>query len=797
MKINEQWLREWVNPPITLQHLADQLTMAGLEVDDIAPVSGKFTHVVIGHVQSAIPHPNSDRLKCCKVDVGQDQILDIVCGGVNVRDGLKVAVALVGAELPGDIQIKSTEIRGQKSEGMICSAKELGLNEEAETKKGIMELAQDATIGMDFHDYLSLPDHVITIELTANRGDCLSVVGIAREVALMNHMSIRGPAMEPIPAKIEDIFPVNVTAESQAPHYVGRVIRNINSQATTPVWMTERLVRCGQRSIHPVVDVCNYVMLELGQPMHGFDLNKLDQEIQVRFAKTGEKIVLIDGSEVTLDNHTLVIADQSKPQAIAGIMGAASSAVSESTQDIFLESAYFDPITVRFGVRHQGIHSDSSYRFERGVDYQLQKTAIERATALLLEIVGGEPGPVIEKLHAKSLPILSPIKLRRGRIQRLLGIVLNDPLIEEILKGLGMTIQRIPEGWLVSAPTYRFDVMIEEDLIEELARVYGYHHIPEQSLYSQVALPDLVSTRLPTPQIAKLLADRDYSEVIAYSFVDENLQKLFDAENRAGIALSNPITRDMSVMRSSLWPGLIQALRYNLNRQNYRVRLFETGLSFQVSAAEEWLQIPKLALLASGDASSEQWAQTQRPLDFYDIKADVMALLSFTINPQDFQWRTSTHPALHPGQSADIYLMDQKIGHVGVLHPKIAQELDISQTTMLAELNITVLEARRWPKFQPLSKFPSMRRDLALVIDQQLAVEAVRQQIIQTAGDLLKEIVIFDVYQGKGIEDGKKSIALGLTFQDSSRTLIDEEINSIVHSVVSVLQQAFNAKLRT
>lgn len=795
MKVNERWLREWIDPPKTTHEIADQLTMAGLEVDSVTPLAREFSGVVIGLVESVTPHPNAERLRCCKVNVGQKELLDIVCGATNVRPNLHVPVAMVGATLPGNIQIKPVTLRGETSHGMICSAKELGIATIFEPHKGIMELPADAPIGKDFGDYWQLPDNILDIELTPNRGDCLCLKGIAREVALINAQSLNEVEISSVPPSTQSLFPVRVSAPSACPRYVGRVIEQVNSKALTPVWMQERLTRCGVRCIHPVVDVCNYVMLELGQPMHAFDLNTLEKEIQVRYAKSGEKIVLIDGSEITLQEKTLVIADSSKPQAIAGIMGGSDSAVSESTINIFLESAYFDSVEIRSGVARYGIQSDSAYRYERGVDYQLQTVAIERATALLLAIVGGKAGPIIERVEESKLPQPAQIILRKHRIKQVLGMTFEDAEIEGILVGLGMHVNSIAEGWECTAPGYRFDLAIEDDLIEELARVNGYEKIPTQRLCSELIAQPIPESQLERSRIIQTLVDRGYHEVISYSFVDEKLQRLLNPGD-SPITLSNPITNDMSVMRTNLWSGLMSILLYNLNRQVSRLRIFETGLSFQESQSGDWVQTPRLAILTVGDAHPEHWGIAKRAMDFFDLKGDIETLLELTDRSHEFRWLKGSHPVLHPGRSADLYHNETKIGYIGELHPQITQQLDLPQSPLLFEADLKALQSRRVPEFKGLSKFPSVRRDLALVVDEKLNAEDIRQKIIQVASTLLIHISIFDLYQGAGIEPGKKSLAMGLTFQDTSRTLIDEEINTIIQKVVELLERDFNATLR-
>ena len=792
MKFSEQWLREWVNPSVDTKTLADQLTMAGLEVDTVEPAALEFSGVVIGQVLSAESHPDAKRLRCCKVDVGGKEILDIVCGGVNVREGLLVPVAIVGSVLPGDFKIKKANLRGQPSQGMICSSQELGLGEGIEG--GIMELRDDAPVGEDFREYLQLDDQIIDVELTPNRGDCLSIRGIARDVAVVNQMKMQAQEIAPPLASIEDRFPVSVFAEEACPRYTGRVIKNINSQAQIPLWMEEHLRRSGIRAIHPVVDILNYVMLEIGQPMHAFDLEKLNDEIQVRSAKKGEKITLLDAQEVDLKEGTLVIADAKNVLAIAGVMGGLDSAVNENTQHVFLESAYFESIGIRQSAKFYGLQTDSSHRFERGVDYLLQMEAVERATALLLEIVGGEAGPVVEVAFEDKLPTPVTINFRSREIARLLGVDLEDSQIETILMSLDMELRSANGGWLVEVPSYRYDLHQEADLVEEVARIYGYDQIPTHQMLLDATIPALPESHQSRDRIRNVLVDQGYHEAITYSFIDTQLQQLFDPEKEA-IALVNPIASDMAVMRTSLWPGLVQAMLHNLNRQAPRVRLFEIGLCFE-KTRDHFLQPPKLGLVATGGAYPEQWGEEDRPVDFYDVKGDISMMLSMTGRARDFRWESVSHPALHPGQSAAILLDDCQVGYLGVLHPRIAVQLDIQQTVCLFEIDLMAVQHGQIPEFQPISKYPTVRRDLAIIIEQSISAGAIQEAIQKKAGQLLNTVQIFDIYQGQGIEKGKKSVALGLTFQDPSRTLIDTEINDVIQSVVATLERDFNAKLR-
>lgn len=791
MKFSEQWLREWVNPAVSTEQLSHQLTMCGLEVAAIEPVAASFSNVVIGEVIAVEPHPDADRLRVCSVNVGTEQ-LTIVCGASNVAPGLKVPVALIGAVLPSGLAIKRSKLRGVESFGMLCSAVEIGL---AESADGLMILPADAVAGTSVRDYLQLDDVTIEIGLTPNRGDCLSIQGIAREVGVINQLVPQAPETATDQVGRQDKFAVVISAPEACPRYVGRIIKGVNPMAVTPNWMQERLRRCDVRSISPIVDVTNYVMLELGQPMHAFDLSKLEGGINVRHAVVGESLKLLDGQTVELTPETLIIADHHKPLAMAGIMGGDDSSVTDSTTDIFLESAFFSPAKLMGCARHYGLHTDSSHRFERGVDYELLVVAIKRATALLLDIVGGEAGQLIEVSVTEHLPSRLPIPLRLERIKRLLGLELPAVQIRQLLTSLGMTIQEPVGQWLVTPPSFRFDLTIEADLIEEIGRIHGYDQLPSE-------MPKIsMEVRLPTElQVSKtrgreLLVDRGYQEAITYSFVDERLQSLIIPEINP-IKLANPISADMSVMRTSLWPGLLQALSHNQKRQQARIRLFEFGVKF--SRQEDVITEGKIISgLVSGDCFSEQWAVPARKVDFYDIKADVEALLGLLGGSAYHVFVAAEHSALHPGQSAAIKSCDGKpLGWVGKLHPALEKELGLNGPIYLFEIDAHVLDVAVKPKFVELSKYPSVRRDLAIVVDSGVPASEIQQSIVATSKQYLSTLNLFDVYSGEGIESGRKSLALGLTFQDSSRTLTDQEVDSLISNVLKQLKQDFNATLR-
>jgi len=790
MKFSEQWLRELVQPQIGTQELADQLSLSGLEVDDIESVAGDFSGVVVGEIISAEQHPNADKLQVCQVNDGE-QTVQVVCGAPNARAGLKTAFARVGAVLPGDFKIKKAKLRQVESFGMLCAEDELGLSED---HGGIMELAEDAPVGEDIRDFLNLNDKIIDVDLTPNRGDCLSIVGMAREVGVLNKAAVASIEAAPVAPQNDDCFDVELMHAEGCPRYLGRVIRNINPGVVTPQWMQEKLRRSGVRSIDPVVDVTNYVLLELGQPMHAFDLSKLEGGIRVRLAEQGEKLQLLDGQEVELNADTLVIADTKGPVAMAGIMGGEPTSVTESTRDIFLESAFFAPLAIAGRARSYGLHTDSSHRFERGVDWQLQRKAIERATALLLDIVGGEPGPVVEAVSEADLPEVQQVLLRRSKLAALLALEIPDAEVEEILNRLGMLLVEVNDGWQVTVPSYRFDLTIEVDLIEEIARVYGYNNLPVHTPTAQLPIPPIAEARLTLQQLRRHLVARGYQEAITYSFIEAELQKSFDDQHTA-LALANPISAEMAVMRTTLWPGLAKALQYNQHRQQSRVRLFETGQRF-VPKAEGLVQENVIAGLIAGNRDAEGWTAGKDKLDFFDAKGDLESLLALGGCGDQFSFVADRHVALHPGQAARIERNGEAVGFLGALHPSLVKELDLNGPVYLFEVTLDAVTGGKLPRFSSLSKFPESRRDLALLVDQSTAFADIRNIAAEAAGEFIKQVTLFDVYQGQGIEPGRKSLALGLTWQHPSRTLNDEEINSAVSAVVSALRDRCAATLR-
>jgi phenylalanyl-tRNA synthetase beta chain len=792
MKCSESWLREWVNPNLSRDKLCSMLTMAGLEVEDVSPVAEDFSGVMIGQVIKVEKHPDSDRLHVCDVNVGLSGLLKIVCGAENVRAGLKVPVAMINAILPGKTVITPVTIRGVASQGMLCSARELGLAEES---TGLLELPADAPLGQDFKSYMSLDDYVIDISITPNRGDCLSIKGIAREIAALTTSSLLQEGVVP---EVESVFnvihTVSVQSNAGCPRYVGRVVRNVKADASTPVWMRERLRRSGIRSISPIVDVTNYVMLELGQPMHAFDLNTIGSEIVVRQSLSGEKITLLDGSEKKLDSETLVIADHEKPLAIAGVMGGMDSSVTLLTKDIFLESAFFSPTVVARQRQYYGLNSESAYRFERGVDPTIQRAAMERATQLILEISGGEPGPVVEVVNESSLPKEKVITITSGKIAQVLGVSIPDGEIEAIFKALKFTYKRDNQRWVVIPPPYRFDLALPEDLIEEIARLYGYDKIPTHQLKGGLQVAHASQGARDLQPLRQLLSDLSYHEIISYSFIDKKLQKLIDPQEEP-CELVNPITADMTVMRTSIWPGLINTLLYNKSRQQHRIRLFEMGTCF-TRHQKQLLQKPRLGGLITGLVCQEQWGLPAREADFFDIKGDAEKILRSFIIDKKLMFEPETHPALHPGQTAGIYADKQKLGVLGALHPMVLQELDISAKVFVFDIDLHQLYSDGLHRFNEISKFPEIRRDIAILVNQAIPAREIQDTIKVIAGDWLKDVFIFDVYQGKGIAPGLKSIALALTLQHPTRTLVDDEVAALMERVITTLKGKLGAELR-
>ncbi|WP_409259348.1 phenylalanine--tRNA ligase subunit beta [Pseudomonas sp. KCJK9009] len=792
MKFSEQWLRGWVNPQVSRDELVARLSMAGLEVDSVTPAAGQFSGIVVGEILATEQHPDADKLRVCQVSSGQETF-QVVCGAPNARPGIKIPFAMIGAELPGDFKIKKAKLRGVESFGMLCSAAELQISEEND---GLLELAADALVGEDIRTYLSLDDASIEIGLTPNRGDCLSIAGLARDVSALYDTPVTRPVVPAVAAAHDEVRPVEVSAPAACPRYLGRVIRNVDLSKPTPLWMVERLRRSDVRSIDAAVDITNYVMLELGQPMHAFDLAEINGGIRVRMAEEGEKLVLLDGQEVALRADTLVIADHTRALAIAGVMGGEHSGVNtEKTRDLFLESAFFEPISVAGKARSYGLHTDASHRYERGVDSQLAREAMERATQLLLDIVGGEAGPVVEAVSEQHLPQVAPVTLRAERITQMLGMEMDPAQVEQLLNALELTTTKSGEGqWTVSVPSHRFDISLEVDLIEELARLYGYNNLPVRYPQARLAPQGKPETRGDLPTLRRLLVARGYQEAITYSFIDPKLFELF-SPGVEPLLLANPISSDMAAMRASLWPGLVKALQHNLNRQQDRVRLFESGLRF-VGQLGDLQQQPMIAGVITGSRLPEGWANGRDGVDFFDVKADVEALLGYSGALSDFTFSAGKHPALHPGQTAAIERDGKLVGYLGAIHPELAKALGLDRPVFLFELVLGDVVEGRLPKFSELSKFPETRRDLALIAGRDVASSAVLELIRDNAGEWLTDLRLFDVYQGKGIDPDRKSLAVGLTWQHPSRTLNDDEVNTTLQNILTSLEQRLNTTLR-
>ncbi len=798
MKFSESWLREWVNPAITSDELSHQITMAGLEVDAVDPVAGEFTGVLIGEVVECGPHPDADKLQVTKINLGPDfndgELVDIVCGAKNCRLGLKVAVATVGAVLPGDFKIKKAKLRGVPSHGMLCSESEIGL---ADSSDGILELAQDAPLGVCVREYLNLNDVTIDVDLTANRGDCLGLKGLAREVGVLNSLSVSEPEISDVTPTIDDTLAITLSAEEACPRYLGRVIKNINVNAATPLWMVEKLRRCGIRSIDPVVDVTNYVLLEQGHPMHAFDLGKIEGGINVRFANKDEKLTLLDENEVTLSTETLVIADDNKVLAMAGIFGGLNSGVTSESKDILLESAFFSPLAILGKARQYGLHTDASHRYERGVDPTLQHDAMNRATELLIEIVGGEAGPIVEAKSDANLPAEKSITLRREKLDSRIGHHIEDEKVSEILTRLGFSVTFENNVWDVTVPAYRFDIKIEVDLIEEVARIFGYNNIPNVSPKATLSMCPNKEADLSVSKLRNTLVNRGYQEAITYSFVDPKVQALIHPDQEV-MTLPHPISSEMSVMRLSLWTGLLQSVTYNQNRQQSRIRLFETGLRFipDESVENGVRQDNMIAGVITGQRNEEHWDMEKAATDFFDIKSDVEALLSLTANASDYEFSKEEISALHPGQTAGIYRNGTLVGHVGTLHPELERKFGLNSRTLIFELLLSEILSANIPEASDISRFPSNRRDIAVVVKDDVDAKKVLQLIEKVGGNNLIDLNLFDVYRGESIEPGFKSLAIAMILQDNDKTLEEKDISDVVNRVVDTLKTELNASLR-
>ncbi|KAB2927369.1 MAG: phenylalanine--tRNA ligase subunit beta [Dechloromonas sp.] len=793
MKFSESWLRSLVDPKLSSEELSHLLTMAGLEVEELDAVAPAFTSVVVAHVLEVVKHPDADRLNICQVDVGSGTPQQIVCGAPNVAAGLKVPCALPGAELPGDFKIKIAKVRGIESSGMLCSAKELGIAEEA---SGLLILPADAPVGQSIRQYLDLDDHVFELKLTPNRADCLSLLGVAREVGAITGAATNLPQVAEVPASIADSRAVVLDAPAACPLYYGRIVKNVDAKAPTPEWMRRRLERSGIRSISALVDITNYVMLELGQPLHAFDNTRLDGAVHARMAKPAEKLLLLNEQTIAVDADVLMIADDAKPLAMAGIMGGEESGITLETSELFLESAFFAPKAIAGRARRYGFGSDASHRFERGVDFGGTRRAIERATQLILEICGGQAGPVVE---AKAeLPARQPVRLRTARAEKVLGLPLGAERIAGLFKGLALDFAQQGDDFLVTPPSWRFDMEIEEDLIEEIARLYGYDNIPSPAPQARMAMLRQPEAQRPAYRVRQMLADRGYQEVVNFAFVETQWEADFAGKTVETelIRLANPIASQMAVMRSNLFGGLVANLVTNLKRKQTRVRLFEVGRTFHRDAAAVpvagYRQPWRLGGLAFGGALPDGWASGGRKVDFFDVKGDIEALLA----PAALCFEKLVHPALHPGRAARILLDGVDIGCVGELHPEWVQKYDLTAAPVLFELDFATLKAGLVPAYVELSKFPVVVRDLAVVVDRDLALQSLFDGLKRDLPPLVADLQLFDVYAGKGVPENKKSLAFRIVMQDTQRTLLDSEVDAAMQQLVSCLEQAFGAQLR-
>ena len=790
MKIAESWLREWVDPDLQTDALGHQLTMLGHEVDGVHVEGEGLDGVLIAEVLEVRKHPDADRLSVCKVSAGGAAV-DVVCGAPNVVKGMKSPFATSGLTLPNGVRLRKSKIRGVVSNGMLCSATELGLGDESD---GIIALPADAPVGESLAKYLDLPDAVFELNMTPNRGDCFSVLGIARDVAALTGAKLADTALRPVPATIDDKHLVEIPEPAGCPVFAGRVIRGIDAAAVSPVWMVERLRRSGLRPIHPVVDVTNYVMLELGQPLHAYDLVKVQGPIRPRMAQAGERVTLLDDREIAINDDTLVITDDSGVIGLAGIMGGLSTAVSDTTQDVFFEAAFWPPDFMAGRARSYGMHTDASMRFERGVDPDGQGRAVERATELLLQIAGGRAGPLVIESSAKHLPARDAIELRRSRLTRLLGTTVPDDDVVDILHRLQLDASSTDAGWQVTVPSHRFDVAIEADLIEEVARIYGYDRIPETTSNAELPITTVTESTVGLDRVAATLTARDYQEVVTYSFVDESLNTLVSG-NASELKLANPISSEMSVMRSTLWVGMLEAAAGNIARQQDRVRLFEIGKSFHGSL-DKHDETVCVAGLVYGPRVPEQWSGKSQQVDYFDIKSDVEALLRLAGNDAVFSFEPCEHACLQPGQSAAVVRDGHRIGRIGKVHPRVARAFDIKGGVYLFEIEAEKMMATAVPVARSVSRFPAIRRDIAVVVDEKIPAEELRLAAAAAAPGIVTDVRIFDVYQGPGIEAGLKSIAIGLILQETSRTLTDDDADAAQAAAVQKLQQEFAAVLR-
>ncbi len=790
MLFSANWLKTWVDIDLPVDQLCERLTASGLEVDTFEPVAAPFSGIVVAEILSCESHPNADKLRVCSIDFGGSEPAQVVCGAPNARAGIRIPLAQVGAVIGEDFKIRKAKLRGMESFGMACSARELGLSDD---HSGLMELPADAPLGTDIREYLKLDDYAIEVELTPNRADCLSIQGMAQDVSASCNAKLTALEITPVKSSVDDAIEVTLEAPDDCPRYVGRVIRGIDPGAPTPLWMIEALRRSGIRSISATVDATNYVLMELGQPMHAFDLDRLQGNISVRRGREGESLVLLDGKEVNVDDSLLAICDEAGPVALAGIMGGLDSGVTEATSNILLESAYFKPSTISGKARDMGLHTDASHRFERGVDPQGQIRAIERITALLLEIAGGEAGPLIHAVSEPQVPVQNEVNLRHARLNRVLGVDLDETEVSSILERLRMSPVLKENTWIVKAPSDRFDIEIEEDLIEEVARIFGYDNIPAALPAGELDPGIIPEGQVKLQSIQQALCAAGYTEAINYSFTSVDLLKTFSMDEHV-LPLANALNSDLEVMRTSILPGLMETLSRNLRRQQDRLKLFETGTVFDQE--DSLTETQHVAAVACGSFVPEQWGADSRPIDFFDLKGDMELMLSLRGETGEVEFRNAQFAWLHPGQAATVSIDGVDIGWAGSVHPSILKHLEIKGSVLAFELDVNLLSKRELACTKNISRFPSVRRDLALFVPENISFAEIRRNVIDLSGDLLTKLVLFDLYSGHNVEKGYKSLAIGLILQNVSCTLTDEVVDSLIQNVVQGLETRLDAQLR-
>ncbi len=791
MRFAMSWLKEWVDPGMSAEDLGARITMAGLEVDSIVTDGDGLDGLVVAEVLAAEKHPDADRLSVCQVSLGKGESIEVVCGAPNVRTGMKTTFAAPGVTLPNGMTLKQTKIRGVVSNGMLCSAAEIGLGTESD---GIMTLPDDAPAGEALDRYLGLPDAVIDVDITPNRGDCFSVLGIARDVSALTERHLTGPEIGSPPADTDTVYPVERPVPEACPRFAHRVVEGIDPTARSPLWMTERLRKSGLRAIHPVVDVTNYVMLELGQPLHAYDMDRLNGPVRPRFAEKGEEVTLLDESHVKLNADTVVITDDSGVLGLAGIMGGLSTMVTDETSNVFFEAAFWPQEIMAGRARSYAMHTDASMRFERGVDPSGQARAIERAVELLTAIAGGSAGPLVDDYDESLLPERKAITLTAARLEQVLGADIPAGTVTKILRGLQLETEELEAAWNVIPPSHRFDVDIEDDLVEEVARIYGYDRIPETTAIAQMPLSPVTETRVDMDRVADTLVARDFSEVITYSFIDDKSDKAVTGESNE-LVLSNPISSEMNVMRASLWPGMLKVAADNVARQQDRVRVFELGKTYH-GAVDKPVEILRLGGLVLGSRHREQWGDKTQGVDFYDLKGDVEALLAMSGHANGFSFVNADHPALQPGQSAAVHRGENPVGLIGKLHPSVQKVFGLKREVYLFELDVARTFEANIPVAESVSKFPQVRRDVAFVVSERVTGRDLVDAVFAAAPESIKHVKIFDVYRGEGIEAGLKSIALGLILQETSRTLTDEDADAAVAAAVKKIKHDFDAELR-